>query len=73
MWGSTPDLDPAPDPSLGSNFLTLIMGPLHLWLQSYLCFTLDHVGGQLQIHIWVVIFDLNFHCIDIILTLCFVP
>ena len=67
MWGSTPDLDPAPDPCLGSNLLTLITGPLHLWLQSYLCFTLDHVRGQLQIHIWVVIFDLNFHCI--ILTL----
>ena len=40
-------------------------GPLHLWLKSHLCFTLDHMGDQLwfriqlQIHIWVVLFDLT--------------
>ena len=42
--GSTPDLDPAPDPYLGCNFLTLIQGPPCLQLQSHLCLTLDHVG-----------------------------
>ena len=42
--GSTPDLDPAPDPYLDCNFLTLIQGPPCLQLQSHLCLTLDHVG-----------------------------
>ena len=42
--GSTPALDPAPDPYLGCNFLTLIQGPPCLQLQSHLCLTLDHVG-----------------------------
>ena len=26
-------------------------GPLHLWLLSHLCLTLDHVGGQLQLQL----------------------
>ena len=50
--------------NLGS---TLAMVPFmsHLWLIV--------VGGQLQIqiYIWVVLFELNFHCIDIMLTLCY--
>ena len=32
---------------------------------------LSLLWGQLQIHICVVLFDLNFHCIDIMLTLCY--
>ena len=34
--GSTLDLDPAPDPYVGCNFLTLISGPLHPQLQTHL-------------------------------------
>ena len=33
---------------------------------------LSLLWGQLQIHIWVVLFHLNFHCIDIMLTLCYI-
>ena len=36
--GSSPD--PAQDPYLGCNLLTLIWGPLYLWLQFHLCLTL---------------------------------
>ena len=75
--GSTPDLDPAPDPYLGCNFMTLIQGPP---LSPAPVPSMSHLrscGGQLriwiqfQINIWVVHFDLNFHCIDIMLTLTY--
>ena len=53
-------------------------GPLRLWLQAHLCLSLDYVEQgqlwiwiQLQINICVVHFDLNFHCIDIMVTLCY--
>ena len=45
VGGSTLDLDTAPDPYFGLYLLTLNKGPLHLWLQSNLFLTLDHVKG----------------------------
>ena len=101
VGGSTPDLDPSPDPYLGCNFwestpslaavpymshlrscggqpwiwihlqihiwVVLFESPLHLWLQSHLCLTLDHVGGQLwiwihlKIHILIAILEGPLH------------
>ena len=49
------------NPLLSQNSIHQVGGQLWIWI-------------QLQIHIWVALFDLNFHCIDIIITLCsFIP
>ena len=62
--GSTIDLDPAWDPYLGCTLWPEFR--VHwVWLWSHLCLTLAHYGGQLQIwiqlqiYIWIVLFDLN--------------
>ena len=53
LWEeSTRDLAPY----LGGNFLTLIEGPLYLWLQSHLFLTLGYGGDQLQINIQLQIY-----------------
>ena len=80
IWGmSSLDPDPALDPYLGCTFLHGITGLLQNWLWSHVCLTItdnDEWGHLqiwiwLQIHIWVVLFDLNFHCVDIMYTLCY--
>ena len=61
MWGRVTST-PALDLYLGCNFYTLILGALHLWLQSYLCLTSEHgvqlwILIKLWIHICVVPFE----------------
>ena len=69
---STPDPDPAQDPYLVVLFDLNSEFRVHSSSDSspmYVPPELIVVVGdqiQLQIHIWAVLFDLNFHCIDII-------
>ena len=59
--GSTLSLAPVPSTSHLRSCGESTPDPVHLWLQSNPCLTLDYVGGQLCIHIFVVPFEAPLH------------